>query len=271
MDITCLIGRAGSQPRGVEDRAKDKTKDKGKQGSMEKAVKRARQPNFGTTLRKFRDRFFAKFSMASRRSKRDEVLKLAKAVAAGRPVLPLAKETVEGVVAALKEAGMKSGNQYLAELRLLHVEAGFEIEAWLKRVRVETEAVDKMKKVCRRKPAPQHGGLMFLWACIWMLRETEVRNMTIGGVSWNEQQKWAAIRLRVSKNDQEAEGVRRTLARCGRTPCWEACPVKLAITVASLAKLKTNTMGMPLFTDAQGLFISKRGVIASWKEGASWK
>ena len=120
------------------------------------------------------------------------MLKLAKIVAGHQSVLPLARETVEGVAAALKEAQMKPGAQYLAELRLLHVEAGYEVEAWLKRafdlcrksldrergptkrakeVKVETEAVDKTKKWSSRKSMPQYGGLVFLWACLWMLRE----------------------------------------------------------------------------------------------------
>eukprot|EP00435_Cladocopium_sp_Y103_P070826 s648_g36.t1 len=187
-------------------------------------------------------------------------MKLARAVSQGQPVLPLSRDTVEGVAAALKEAGMRSGSQYLAELRLIHVEAGYEVQAWLKRafdlcrsgldrergpvkrareVRVESEAVDKLKKTCHKRACPQHGGLMFLWACIWMLREIEARNMKLKDV--------------------------RTLSCCGHTPCKDVCPVKLAIAVVSLAKKKTNTWGMPLFTDAKGLFVSKQGVIACWK------
>eukprot|EP00435_Cladocopium_sp_Y103_P064597 s1794_g26.t1 len=285
-DITCLIGRQGTRPLQAEEQVRDKPKELRQHGSMEKAVMIAKLPSFSSAVKKFRGRFFARSSLASRKSKREEVLKLAKAVTRGKPTLPLAKETVESVAAALKEAGMKSGSQYLAELKLLHVEAGYEIEAWLKRtfdlcrkglerergpvkrareVRVETEAVDKLRKICKRKASPQHGGLMFLWACIWMLREIEVRNMKIGDVSWSEQQGWAAIRLRVSKGDQKAEGVRRTLACCGQSPCRDLCPVKLAMAVVSLAKIKTNTMGMPLFTDQHGLFTSKRGVISCWK------
>lgn len=40
---------------------------------------------------------------------------------------------VESVAAALKNSGMKSGTQYLTELKLMHIEAGYEVEAWLKR------------------------------------------------------------------------------------------------------------------------------------------
>lgn len=51
----------------------------------------------------------------------------------GQCILPLSKEVVESVAAALKESGMKSGSQYLLELKLMHIEAGYEVEAWLKR------------------------------------------------------------------------------------------------------------------------------------------
>ena len=81
-------------------------------------------------------------------------------------MLPLSRATVEGVAAALKEAGMNAGTQYLTELKLLHVEAGFEIEAWLKRtmdqcstraveVRVETWAADKVLTKSVRKGVTQ--------------------------------------------------------------------------------------------------------------------
>ena len=37
------------------------------------------------------------------------------------------------MAAALKEAGLKSGQQYMAELKLLHIEAVYDVEAWRKR------------------------------------------------------------------------------------------------------------------------------------------
>ena len=86
--------------------------------------------------------------MASKISRRKEVLRLARAVAGTNVVVPLARDTVEGVAAALKEAQMRSGAQYLAELKLLHIEAGFEVEAWLKR------AFDLCRKSLERDRGP---------------------------------------------------------------------------------------------------------------------
>ena len=96
-------------------------------------------------------------------------------------------------------------------------------------VRTETEAEDKLKKVCARKSMPQHGGFAFLWASVWVLREIEVRNMKIRDATWNDEvEKRVTIRLPQSKSDQQAIGVKRTLAFCGESRCSPTCPVNLA-------------------------------------------
>ena len=62
--------------------------------------------------------------------------------------MPLSKDLVESVSAALKEAGLKSAAQYLAELRLMHIEAGYEVESWLKRT------FDLCRKALERNAGP---------------------------------------------------------------------------------------------------------------------
>ena len=89
--------------------------------------------SFQKRVAAFRGRFFAATSAKSRACKREEITKLARAVKGGANILPLSRDTVEAVAAALKESGMRSGAQYLVELKLLHIEAGYEVEAWLKR------------------------------------------------------------------------------------------------------------------------------------------
>eukprot|EP00435_Cladocopium_sp_Y103_P051317 s861_g15.t2 len=287
-DICLLLGTTGrSNSRKENDWTAPKTTKVGpSQGSMGKAVQIANAKGFDRVVKAFKGRFFAKSALASRMCKRNEVLKLARTVAGGRSVLPLSKDTVEGVAAALKEAQMKSGAQYLNELKLLHIEAGYEIEAWLKRcfdlcrkslernrgptkraaeVRVDAEATKKRGKMVSQKGMPQHIGLCFLWAAIWMLREIEVRNMKVKDVLINEEEKWTAIKIPVSKCDQQGEGVRRTLRCCGSTPCQAVCPVSLAKTVVTCAKAKSLTTGLPLFTDHKGLYVNKRGVVTGWK------
>lgn len=134
-----------------------------------------------------------------------------------------------------------------------------------KEVRVGSEVVAKVKKVSLKRSCPQHGGLMFLWACLWMLREIEVRSMKVRDILWSDEGKWAAIKLPISKNGQVGAGVRRTLKCRGRDNCIDVCPLKVAKAVVAPAKNKSNTLGMPLLTDSKSLFVTKRGVVNSWK------
>ena len=63
-------------------------------------------------------------------------MKLARQAAGTNQPLPLSRDTVEGVAAALKEAGLKSGQQYMTDLKLMYmklVSICFDVEAWLKR------------------------------------------------------------------------------------------------------------------------------------------
>jgi hypothetical protein len=209
-----------------------------KKASVAKAIKIAKSPGFTRVLWSFRRRFHAASARASRDCKRSEVLKLAKEVAGETRVLPLSRATVEGVAAALKEAGMKAGTQYLTELKLLHVEAGFEIEAWLKRtmdqcstraveVRVETWAADKVLTKSVRKGSPKNVGLMFLWAAVWMLREIEARNMKIRDVLRHDKEKWAAIWLPTSKGDQQGVGGQKNSELLRQEPVRHLLPMEL--------------------------------------------
>ena len=60
--------------------------------------------------------------------------KLAQLVSSKGDFLPLEKETVEAVAASLKAAKLASADQYLNELKLLHVESGYPLEPWLARL-----------------------------------------------------------------------------------------------------------------------------------------
>ena len=49
-------------------------------------------------------------------------------------MFPLSIETVEKVAAAIKAVGWPSGDQYINELKLLHIEAGWEVSQQLGKV-----------------------------------------------------------------------------------------------------------------------------------------
>ena len=71
--------------------------------------------------RELREGFMAKSSRASQRTKREQVMAMAReACSRGERVFPLAVETVENVAAAIKAVGWTSGDQYVNELKLMH-------------------------------------------------------------------------------------------------------------------------------------------------------
>ena len=55
----------------------------------------------------------------------------------GRQIFPLQLSTIEDVAAAIKAGGWSSGDQYLNELKLMHVEAGFEVTLQMNKLLVD--------------------------------------------------------------------------------------------------------------------------------------
>ena len=216
---------------------------------MAQAIQLVKAPQFNQVVGKFQKHFFAESSRKARECKREVVAELARAVKGSRNFLPLDKLTVEGTSAAMKEVGMKSGQQYLAELRLMHVEAGFEVPAWLRRtfdlckkglerekgptkraaaIRVEDTLWERLDTKVHKKGWPLRPARAFLWASIWMLREIELRNMRTKHVNMDTENGVVTLTLPLSKCDQQGEGVRRTLGCCRMKPCHCRCPLRLA-------------------------------------------
>ena len=103
-------------------------------GSFRKALEVAADKlKLKEAIKELNKGFWAQSTLAVKRSRRDEVCKLAQMVAPRGKFLPLTRDVVEATAAALKVAGLASADQYLGELKLVHVEAGFPLEAWLTR------------------------------------------------------------------------------------------------------------------------------------------
>ena len=256
-------------------------------GSVAEAIRISKMGSFQRRVAAFRGKFFAATSARARASKRAEIIKLAKAVRGSNEILPLNKTLVEGVAAALKESGMKSGPQYLVELKLMHVEAGYEVEAWLKRtldlckkalerargpvnraaeVRVALWKLEELEANALGRGIPHHPRLAFAWATVWMLREIELRRMKIRDVTFPGPDRWITIWLPVSKTDQQGKGVRRTLRCCGKQPCVALCPWALGWKAIEAARSRGALPGSPLFSPAGKLKeITKSGTIKAWK------
>ena len=258
-----------------------------KMGSMAKAKELVGSLNWDKLKGDFKKNFFAESSRKSRDSKRKEVLDLAKLVCPHKPVIPLDRDVVEGVAAAMKQAEMRSGFQYLVELKLMHVEAGFDLTAPLLRtfdlckkslergrgpvkraaeVRIADLKIDQKKLRCQKKGWPEWPGLAFLWGSVWMLREIELRRMKSQHVKLLDKVKQVSIWIPISKCDQKGDGVKRTLACCGETPCTLTCPWSLALEVLAKSKKIRNMGDTTLIKSCHGSDVTKSGMIAAWKK-----
>ena len=271
------------RPR-VETIAPGSSKTQGEGGKlMKEALQLARNPKaIEQARRKLCQEFSSSSSRRAKEVKRTEVLQLAASVAGhGRP-LPVSTDVVEKVSAALKAAGFRSGSQYLGELRLAHVEAGYELNACLTRsFRMCAKALERDKGPVRRAPevkavevvenkkkgfkhkgrALLHPALAYWWAMAWMLREIELREICWEHIQIKQEDKLVTLKICKSKVDQAGSGVRRTLSCCQKESCDPVC-------AWSLAKRLKELQGEPgekVFLTVDGKHPSKQDVINSWR------
>ena len=229
-------------------------------------------------------KYFSETSKQGKESRASTVLQLAKEVTGGHP-FPLSKLTVVRVSACLRATKIQSGDQYLGELRAMHVESGHSMG----------ELLDRTFKLCQRAlrrdrgpecRAPEyrlnliteetlwqnlHGQkavmwpiLAYHWAVVWMLREIELREVRIKDVTLGRQQKRVTLMIRKSKMDQAAKGVRRTLACiCQSGNCTMACPWALALVV--LGRRDSARREDHLFATVMGSKATKDAMTKAWQ------
>lgn len=257
----------------------------GKKGSFAKALEVARCKNrLGQALKDLNKGFWTSSTAAVKKSRREEVLKLAREVSGRREVLPLDRQTVEHVAAALKAGGLASADQYLNELKLLHVEAGYCLEAWLSRTfQLCKKSVARERGPVRRAPevdldelpaegwdrlqdlAVPLGAWAYAWGVAWMLREIELSKVRWEHVTWNRAAKTVRLFIPHSKMDQKGLGVARTLQCCGETPCWKGCAWNI---LQKLLELRGRRAGHPeemMFPNLAGNKPSKHEMVSSWR------
>ena len=105
------------------------------------------------------------------------------------------------VAAALKAAELASADQYLNELKLMHVESGCDVEAWLVRIfqlcKKERQAPSKgLERSSWTESWPGRawaeliadsvplGAWAYAWRVAWLLREMELSKGLWRHVSW---------------------------------------------------------------------------------------
>ena len=254
-------------------------------GSMNKALEVAKSARELMVARHALTKdFWAASTVQVKRSRRVEVLRLAAAVADGGQIFPLGQALVEGVAAALKAGGMASANLYLQELKLAHIESGYDLEAWLARTftlcgkslsrnrgpvkRAPEVAVDlvtgKLQKPCRSLDVPL-AGLAYAWGVAWMLREVELSKVKWEHLRLDEGKKWVRLFLPTSKTDQQGLGVSRTLRCCGEKPCWKGCAWHIAKLLFEIRDgLPADAPSGYVFCNKTGSFPTKAEMVKSW-------
>ena len=236
--------------------------------------------------------FLAASSSKGQAVRRAEILALARRVAKTENVFPLAKATVVGVAAALRSAGFLSGSLYLRELKLLHVEEGLEIAAWLDRCFKQcSRALDRGKGPTKRAPeAPTAAipvesilmensakkssrwpGLSYAWACAWMLREIELSKMKPSHIKRDPLKRQVSIYIPLSKTDQGGKGVRRTIGCCGGHPCIPQCAWWLCERIVErIGDLGNRDSSSPLFLSGDGKALTKHHADGGRLEESNW-
>ena len=229
----------------------------------------------------FVKKFYAPSTLASKNAKRKRVTEILENVKT--EPFPLTVELVTTLAAVLDSTGMKAGDQYLAEARAMHVEAGFDWDQMLdkhmasckramqrdkgpevraKEVKVESISEEVWAATSENENEPRRIAWSYAWACIWMLRAIEAANLKAKDVLVDTSLKTVKLIVRKSKMDQKGSGAKRTLKCCGQTECCRECPFKLA--VKALDDLKNPTAETSLFPDAEGSHVSKFHMVTSW-------
>ena len=220
------------------------------------------------------NKYFSATSKQGKESRASTVLKIASELTGGYP-FPLVKMTVVRVSACIRATRIQSGDQYLGELRTMHVEAGYPVG----------ELLDRTFKLCQRALRRDRGPeiqeqtiwenlqgkkavllpiLAYYWAVVWMLREIELREVKIKDVKIDMGQKRVTLTIRKSKMDQAAKGVRRTLACiCGSSDCGMDCPWSLAVIV--LGRRDKGSREDHLFGTVGGMKATKDAMTRAWQ------
>ena len=227
--------------------------------------------------------FDANSSKASKNSRRVTVQKLLE-LSTAEVVLNV--EKIKMLATAFKEAGYKSGSVYLAEAKLMHVEAGGDWTAQLDRVFKQSKrALDRGRGPKSKAPevpvqVRQEANYekkvyksvvlfpreLFQFGLVWMLREVEIANFDLDDLEVNTHYKKVTLRWKVSKTDPEAGEVRRTL-QClchGQSCAWE-CP--FFTTVDLMDKVKKRWGEESKLARTKGGEIPKKNqIVSAWVE-----
>ena len=208
----------------------------------------------------------------------------ARCVGGGKPCC-WSPETLEQVGAVLKEPKYKAGCAYLSEYKQLLIEKGTpwshqlqriftQVARALKRAQGPTKKAAEVPEAlwmekCRKEINEPVGvihypALMFAFASTW-LREVELPAIDKeDDITIEEKDRIVALYLRITKGDQEGQGVKRTLQCCCGEVCDWSSPCPFMITKAALDSVPIEE-DMLVHGDTSDP-IEKAQIVTTWRD-----
>lgn len=235
--------------------------------------------------RRLKERLFAASTMATKESKRKKIMEIMQNCEIKVQGNGLSVEDLVTIAAVLGETNIRSADQYLAEVKLLQLEAGISWSDVMERqmtmvkraLKRDVGPENRAKEVdpsnisseiweaqSRDSGRPRRVAWSYAWAVVWMLRSIELAAMRLGDVHVEFEKKTVTALIRKSKTEQKALGVKRTLTCCGMTTCIRMCPWKIALRL--LADHDGLDEQAPLFPDTNGSLVPKVKIIKAWME-----
>ena len=260
-----------------------KTRLKGPTTLSEASVM-ARNRSWRATARKvLKDKFFSLLTSAAKASKRRTILEVADACSEDGLIFPLSVDLLVDIAATINHTEMKAGDQYLYEVKLMHIEKGFQWTDQLERhlqmcrraltrdrgpedraieFKPENLTTKMLEQVENSRKTPKSVALSYAWSTLWMLRAIEASSLEVGHVALDHGKKSVRLYIPKSKVDQKGLGVSRCLACCCCGPCDLLCPWSLAVTI--LSKLRDLSSKAPLFPSFEDKRLSQYCLVKSW-------
>lgn len=202
-------------------------------------VQRARSKEWvKVTANKFMVKFHASSTWLSKQSKRRKIAQLLEVCGVQGP--PVSEEHLTQVAALLDQTGMQSADQYVAELKLWHIETGHSWSEALERrlvlrkkalkrdigpekraVEVKLEELDDLvwDLESEKTSEPKRIAWSYAWAVHWMLRAAEAAIVKAKHVALDWKKREVKLFIPKSKTDQQAQGAWRTLQCCRSATC----------------------------------------------------
>ena len=260
-----------------------KTRLKGP-ASISEASLLARNRSWRATARKvLKGKFYSVSTAATKSSKRKTIMEVALACTEEETIFPVSVELLVDVAATINYTEMRSGEQYMYELKMMHTELGFPWTDQLERhlqmckralmrdrgpdaraveYKPDSIEVERFNTLDTERGCPQSTALSYAWSAIWMLRAIEAKSLLVGHVTLDRRKSTVKLFIPKSKMDQKSLGVTRNLACCGKVECETLCPWAIALLV--LSKLRVLKPSAPLFPSIQDKKLSQYNLVKSW-------